>query len=110
MVRKTTVTIKPSIQKIVQKYKSALQKSGVEFNQLVLFGSQINGRVHKWSDIDICVVSSKFGRDWMREETELKDLAMDVDVRIEPHPYSVKDFRVEEDPFAYEIRRTGVVV
>lgn len=82
----------------------------MEFNQLVLFGSQIKGRVHKWSDIDICVVSPQFGRDWMKEETKLKDLAMEVDIRIEPHPYSVKDFQVEEDPFAYEIRKTGVVI
>jgi predicted nucleotidyltransferase len=110
MVRKTTVMIKPSIKKIVQEYKSALQDLGVEFNQVVLFGSQINGRVHKDSDIDICVVSPQFGRDWMKEEIKLKDLAMNVDIRIEPHPYSVKDFQVEEDPFAYEIRKTGVVI
>lgn len=110
MVRKKDLTVKPSTKKIVQQYKSVLQNSGIKLRQLILFGSQTNGRAHQWSDIDVCVVSPQFGRDWMKEETKLKDLAMDVDIRIEPHPYSVKDFQVEEDPFAFEIKKTGVVI
>ena len=110
MVRKKDLIIKTKTKKIVQKYKRVLKSSGIKLDRIVLFGSQIDGKAHKDSDIDVCVVSPQFGRDWMKEEIKLKDLAMNVDIRIEPHPYSVKDFQVEEDPFAFEIKKTGVVI
>jgi len=78
--------------------------------KMILFGSQASGNTRRDSDIDICVVSPQFGRDEMAESVRLKILSVPIDIRIEPHPYSVTDFQVEEDPFAHEIKRTGIVI
>jgi len=102
--------IAASIKTAVLNYKKALKHAGVEIDKVILFGSQVRGNIRKDSDIDICVVSPQFGRDDMAESVKLKIISVPVDIRIEPHPYSVKDFQVEEDPFAYEIRKTGVVI
>lgn len=102
--------IKTPVKKIVLNYKKALKEAGVKIDKVILFGSQVKGNIRKDSDIDICVVSPQFGRNDMTESVKLKVISVPIDVRIEPHPYSVKDFQVEEDPFAYEIRKTGVVI
>ncbi|MBU1085154.1 MAG: nucleotidyltransferase domain-containing protein [Candidatus Beckwithbacteria bacterium] len=104
------VKIKPEIRKIVLNYKKALELAGLKQSQVILFGSYAKGTDKPFSDIDICVVSSQFGQDEMGESVKLKTISVPVDIRIEPHPYSVKDFKVEEDPFAYEINKTGVVI
>ncbi len=46
--------------------KSQLLKDLMEFKQknrlekIILFGSQATGRAHKWSDVDLIVVSGRF--------------------------------------------------
>ena len=49
----------------------------------------------------------KFSQDNIKEAVKLKLIANNIDWRIEPHPYHPRDFAVEEDPFAWEIKRTG---
>ncbi|OQX53561.1 MAG: hypothetical protein B5M48_02975 [Candidatus Omnitrophica bacterium 4484_213] len=46
--------------KIVKRYVQRLsQEDAFPINQVIIFGSQINGR-KKWSDINVCIVSPKF--------------------------------------------------
>jgi hypothetical protein len=33
----------------------------------------------------------------------------DIDLRIEPHPFKEQDFN-SQNPFAYEIARTGILI
>ncbi|GAI18971.1 unnamed protein product [marine sediment metagenome] len=55
--------------------------------------------------IDIAVVDS-FGGDIVDIFSLLLKLRRNIDIRIEPHPFEVKDFN-DSNPFACEIIRTG---
>lgn len=36
--------------------------SYISIEKMILFGSQASGNIHKWSDIDLLIVSNKFKR------------------------------------------------
>ena len=96
--------------KVVKKYREHLISSGIPVEKIILFGSYAKGESKPWSDIDICVVSSKFGKDNYRETVWLKKLAVDIDPVIEAHPYSSEGLKNKFDPLAFEILKTGKVV
>lgn len=100
----------PKIVRKIRLYARVLKKAGIPVQSLIVFGSQTKGTPKPCSDIDICVISPIFGKDRIEERVELGTLADKIDWRIEPHPYSPEDFAVEEDPFAHEIKRTGVEI
>ena len=50
---------KKDIIKKLKEFKKAVS-GDVPIEKLFLFGSQVKGNVHKWSDVDLIVVSSKF--------------------------------------------------
>ena len=45
--------------KIVKKFKENLAKA-IILKKLILFGSRAKGKVHRWSDFDLIVVSPNF--------------------------------------------------
>ncbi len=59
-----------------------------------------------WAFIDIAVVVDSFGGDIVDIFSSLLKLRRNIDIRIEPHPFEVKDFN-DSNPFACEIIRTG---
>ena len=65
-------------------------------------------RIHKWSDIDVAVVSDKMKRNRDKNRFLLWHIRRDVDSMIEPHGFTVKDFEDINDPMVYEIRKTGI--
>ena len=72
-----------------------------------LYGSQIRGTASEWSDIDVAVISADSSSDLFEEWLMLMRLAVQVDDRIEPHPFRPQDFH-NNAPLASEIQRTGV--
>ena len=44
---------------IVKKFKKDVSEK-IPIKKIILFGSRARGKVHKWSDFDILIVSSKF--------------------------------------------------
>lgn len=96
--------------KIVKRYAKALEKAHYPYHTIYLFGSHVRGKTHRWSDIDVAVVSDKLKRDYDENRFLLWDLRLMVDDRIEPHGFTVNDFANDANPMAYEIRRTGVKV
>ena len=107
MVKKT---IKKEIQKIASEYRLIIENSGIPVERMVLFGSYARGNQRKDSDIDICVVSSKFGKDEMMEIGRLNFLRWKLDNRIEAHPVSSKDYKSIATPFISEIQKYGIEV
>ncbi|MBM4401810.1 MAG: nucleotidyltransferase domain-containing protein [Candidatus Cloacimonetes bacterium] len=105
MAQKTILN--KEVSRKIRNYLNLLQKSGVSVERGILFGSQAKGTVKDYSDIDLCVVSSEFGKDPIAEEVRLKSLTWDIDPRIEVTLYSPADLACEEDPLAYEIRKYG---
>jgi predicted nucleotidyltransferase len=96
--------------KIVKKYAEKLRKEDYPFQAIYLFGSFAKNKSHKWSDIDVAVVSDKLKRNKDKNKFLLWDLRMDVDNRIEPHGFTVKDFQDINDPMVYEIKKTGIKI
>ncbi|TAN33236.1 nucleotidyltransferase domain-containing protein [Patescibacteria group bacterium] len=95
---------------IAKQYAKKLKENNFSFFAVYIFGSQIKGKSDKWSDIDVAVVSDKFRRNYDKNRFKLWDIRLEVDSRIEPHGFSVKDFKDDANPVAYEIRKTGVKV
>lgn len=98
------------IKKITLAYVLKVKKAGIPIKGVYLFGSAAKGKMHKGSDIDICVVSSKFGKKPHDERLFLMRLQKGVSDRIEPHPYSPKDFSNKFDPLIQEIKRNGIQI
>ena len=101
---------KVEAKKIVRKYAEKLEKENYPFQMIYLFGSYAQNKSHKWSDIDVAVVSDKLKRDKDKNKFLLWDLRMDVDTRIEPHGFTVKDFQDVNNPMVYEIKKTGIKI
>jgi len=101
-------TIPKRVEKKINLLKDNLKQDGVPISRMYLFGSYAKGNAHKWSDIDICVVSPKFGKEikdpfmymWMKQ-SELNDF------ELEPIGFTPKDFR-EGDSLIAEIKKHGI--
>lgn len=101
---------KVDAKKIVREYAKKLKKENYSFQAIYLFGSHADGRAHKWSDIDVAVISNKLKRNYENNRFLLWDFRLDVDTRIEPHGFTADDFKYDRDPMVYEIKRTGIRV
>ena len=102
--------IKNATKAIVKKYAEKLKKNNFNFDAIYLFGSHLSGKANKWSDIDVAVISDLFKRNWDKNENLLWYFRREVDTRIEPHGFTIKDFQDQCDPMVYEIRKTGIRV
>lgn len=96
--------------KIVKKYANKLRNENYPFKSIYIFGSCAKGNTNKWSDIDVAVISDKLKRNRERGRFLLWDMRMDVDIRIEPHGFTVQDFKNGADPMVYEIKKTGIKI
>ena len=94
---------------IARDYVNFLEKDGLPIKQALLFGSYAKGKQHKDSDIDICIISPKFKDHFKAIQYLLRQRrSSDVDMGIEPVGYSPQDFAEDENPFVWEIKKTGI--
>ena len=93
-------------------YIDAIKRSGIEVEFVVVFGSQVSGKNHEWSDIDLMVVSPEF--DDMKDRSVVKflwSLAALVDSRIESIPCGSRQWREDDVSAIVEIvRREGEIL
>lgn len=102
MAKKSTLkTIKGKVLSFV----SLLKQKGVPITSVFLFGSQVKGKPHAGSDIDVCLVSPSFSNRF-EDRLNLMRFRRQIDTMIEPHPFSLKEF-VDENPLVWEIKKTG---
>lgn len=73
-----------------------------------LFGSHAKNIADESSDIDICIVSSKFGQNYLQEEMSLIDLAMKINPRLTPIPFNSNDISDHWNLLAHEITTYGI--
>lgn len=102
--------INQAVKKEIEAYKKKLSQSKLEFQSLILFGSQAKGKAGKASDIDLCVVSDSFGKNRFEERLRLLRMTDRETINIEPHPYHPADLDNRWDPLAVEIKKYGVFV
>ncbi|TVQ91261.1 MAG: nucleotidyltransferase domain-containing protein [Bacteroidetes bacterium] len=98
------------INKKISQYISLIKTKHTNIEKALLFGSFAKYSDRDESDIDIAIVfkdlddSQKFD-----VQVQLLLLASQIDSRIEPHPLSADDFN-SDNPFAIEIRKTGIEI
>ncbi len=97
-----------NILKIVKNFSELLKK---DFNikGVYLFGSYVNGKYNEDSDIDVAVVADNFSGDLIDDTFKLMKIRRNIDSRIEPHPFLLKDFN-ETNPFFKEIMNNNIKV
>ena len=96
----------------IKKYIEILKEDNLPIKKVILFGSFANGTHHKWSDIDLCIVSPKFKDAW-RATSYLwsKRKIFDIRYAIEPVGFSPSDFKDKlGSSLVYEIRQTGIEI
>jgi len=102
--------INQKIEKKINNYIAEIKKNNFPIKKVILYGSYAKGKQNKWSDLDICIISAKFkGKIDPIEYLWTKRSAMDAEAMISPVGYHPDDF-VDEDPLAYEIKKTGIEV
>jgi len=110
MAKKTTYKLNRGIKEKVRKFGRILKQEGLPIEKLVIFGSYAKNKATKYSDIDVCVVSPKFGKDIIEDLKFLLEGRRKVDSRIEPHAFSPKGYNELENPLVWEIRKHGLEV
>nr|NJM02153.1 nucleotidyltransferase domain-containing protein [Desulfobacula sp.] len=93
----------------VQSFLDKLRLKGFQISSAYIFGSYAKGKVDRWSDIDVAVISPQISNDRFEERVRLTELAMSIDDRIEPLPFNLDSFS-DDDPFVRQIKAEGVAV
>ena len=93
--------------KIAKQFVETLPKE-YAVKKAFLFGSYAKGSAHDYSDIDVALVLKKCES---RYETMVKLMliGMKLDISIEPHPMSEKDFK-EGSSLINEIKKHGILL
>ena len=104
--------VEKSVLRIVRKYLKAVAGHGIPVKAGVLFGSYATGKMNKWSDIDLLVVSSRFDKKYKRKDIDLLwHVAADVDSRIEPIAVGERQYHESNDSYIiFEARREGKLI
>ena len=94
----------------VKSYLRELMRIGVPIKKGILFGSYSSDKYHKWSDIDLIVISDKYDKESTREDINiLWRTAARIDNRIEPIPVGSNRWIKDDSSTIIEIaRREGI--
>ena len=97
-----------SVMDVVKNYAHFLKESGLNIQNVYLFGSYAKGTFREDSDIDLAVVMKNLQNSFTMQ-VQLMNLRNNFDTRIEPHPFDERDFD-DSHPFAYEILKSGIPI
>lgn len=101
--------VEKEIREKVKEFVKELRRQKIKVAKVIMYGSRVSGKPHKYSDIDVAIVSPDFGKDSYNEGARLFEIAGKIDPRIEPVAISLKSY--EKDtwvPLIYEIRKNGL--
>jgi predicted nucleotidyltransferase len=100
------VEIAPAIRNSIAQFVVAVQ-AHYDIRAVYLYGSYAKGTATEWSDIDLALISPMFSNDRFNDQVTLMRLAVKIDDRIEPHPFTEETFTVN-NPLVYEIQCHGI--
>jgi len=81
-------------------------KKNIRVKSVYFFGSSLNGKTDRYSDIDLAVISSDFSGFKFEDRKKINPLILKTNINIELHPFTIKEFK-EKTPFINEIISTG---
>ncbi len=101
-----------SIIKSVKNYLKELLRAGIPVKFGIMFGSHARNEQHKWSDIDLLIISSLYDESYSREDINLLwRAAARTDSRIEPIPVGVTRWKNDDESTIIETaRRDGILI
>ncbi len=96
----------------VRKYLNELLRVGIPVKFGVMFGSHARKDTHKWSDIDLLIISSRYDESYTREDINvLWRTAARTDNRIEPVPIGLNRWETDDGSTIIEAaRREGILI
>ncbi len=96
----------------VKNYLHELLRIGIPVSCGIIFGSHARNDDHRWSDIDLLVISSRYDNSYNREDINLLwRTATRTDSRIEPIPVGKKRWETDDESTIIEIaRREGIQI
>lgn len=98
---------KNEARKLVKEYSKVLKENDFPFEAVYLYGSHSYGKAKEWSDIDVAVVSDVFKKNREKYELLLWKLRRGLDSMIEPTGFTVEDFKENNSPLVYDIKKKG---
>ncbi|MFH1260092.1 MAG: nucleotidyltransferase domain-containing protein [Elusimicrobiota bacterium] len=81
-------------------------KKNIKVKSIYFFGSYVKGKSHRYSDIDLAIVSDDFTGFKFEDRKKINPLILKTNINIEVHPFTAKEFK-EKNPFVKEIIETG---
>ncbi len=93
---------------LVRRYIRTVERAGIPVQEALIFGSYARGTPHQWSDIDVAVVSTRFGHNPHDERVQLMKLCRDISTAIEPHPFHPDDLNDRWSTLAQEVKKYGI--
>lgn len=99
-----------AVSSLIRRYLRGLAEVGIPAKSGIVFGSCARGQMHRWSDIDLVVLSPRFDRPFGLDEVEaLWLVAGRTDSRIEPVPCGERQWLEDDASTIIEVaRREGV--
>lgn len=95
----------------IYEYLEILKADKLPIAKVILFGSYAKGTQHKWSDVDLCIISSKFNNPFKAMQYLLLKRNFDMKYTIEPVGFTPKDFKEKHSSsLINEIKRTGIEI
>jgi predicted nucleotidyltransferase len=108
--RRSKKNIPCQISPFVWGYICNLKNQGVPIKNAYIFGSWTKGTQHKWSDIDIAIISPIFTT-WEKRANALYGAKSSDDFNnIEAHGFHPKDFNPRVSPIVHEIIKHGIKI
>jgi predicted nucleotidyltransferase len=105
------VKVKNSVKKTLFKTIKYLQEQ-ITVTEVVLFGSYANGTPHKYSDIDIAVISPDFENKDLSFKADIVSRAkINCSIDIDIHPFTKKSLKsARSTNFIGHILKTGTII
>ena len=98
------------VKKKINLFKKKVELAGNLGAKYILFGSWATGKAHKYSDIDLCVVSNKFSKNNFLETTRLRVMTIGIDDLLEPIAMRPEDYNDKYDTLATEVKKWGIEI
>jgi uncharacterized protein len=99
--------IPKKIEKKISDYLRELKNDNLPIKEVILFGSFAKGKTHRYSDIDLCIISPKFNDPLEAMQYLWLKRTSDSGITIEPIGFNPKDFK-KDTALNSEIKKTGI--
>ena len=93
-----------------RRFITLLNENGINVHEAYIFGSAALDQADEYSDIDVAIVSDSFAGIPFYDAKKISKFRRAVDLRLEVHPFSLKETRFAPTAFFLNIKREGFAI